>query len=427
MFKEFLSDPEAWEMFIEGIAGTGKTTDLKDEVQYCIDNNIVYAVCAFTHQACNILRSKLPTGSYITTLDAFLKLRPGVNESAKKHNHISISTQSGEPEPVEVLFIDEFSMVGQKRYLAIGQVQDPELTGTPQMKVVYLGDPIQLPPVGDIQAVKPTGPYYRKLTHVYRQAGDSKLKDTIKEIVAMARKEKPISPLLANEDFIRNIDIVKQFKQDKSKSKILLAYTNNTVEDLNEKVQKHFPEEKRRWSPTIREYLVPLKELSEPQEISMPFGEDLSLGTKYKVLEHLISISRKYKIKFILMDDQRVYAVIFGHGKYNQTVKDLRVRAAMSNSVINHDKPKEWAKDNASSKLAKDRKKAWRDFLTINDCVICLDYVWATTIHKSQGSTYENVYMDMQDLHLCAERDLSMYLRLAYVGISRASNKVYAN
>ena len=55
MFKEFMADENAWDMYIKGAAGTGKTTSLAAGVQYCIDNEIPYVCCSYTHKACGIL------------------------------------------------------------------------------------------------------------------------------------------------------------------------------------------------------------------------------------------------------------------------------------------------------------------------------------------------------------------------------------
>ena len=57
VFKKFLSDKEAGEMFITGVAGTGKTTSLKELLEYCNENRVEAIACAYTHKACNVLRN----------------------------------------------------------------------------------------------------------------------------------------------------------------------------------------------------------------------------------------------------------------------------------------------------------------------------------------------------------------------------------
>lgn len=44
MFKAFMKDEDALDMYVTGAAGTGKTTQCRKDVQYCIDNKIPYVV-----------------------------------------------------------------------------------------------------------------------------------------------------------------------------------------------------------------------------------------------------------------------------------------------------------------------------------------------------------------------------------------------
>lgn len=48
---------------------------------------------------------------------------------------------------------------------------------------------------------------------------------------------------------------------------------------------------------------------------------------------------------------------------------------------------------------------------------------YACTVHKSQGSTYDNVYIDLNDFKTI--RDLSQLAKLLYVAMSRAKHKIY--
>ena len=46
----------------------------------------------------------------------------------------------------------------------------------------------------------------------------------------------------------------------------------------------------------------------------------------------------------------------------------------------------------------------------------------ACTVHKSQGSTYQTVYIDLENLSTCAQSETGA--RLMYVAFSRASTRV---
>ena len=97
-----MADEDAPEMYITGIAGTGKTTSLDVLVRHCIANDISYNVMAYTHKACGVLRTKLVGNANISTLHSFLVKRPTINMEATKVRHLEGNTQMGDPDRVKV-------------------------------------------------------------------------------------------------------------------------------------------------------------------------------------------------------------------------------------------------------------------------------------------------------------------------------------
>lgn len=426
-FTEFMADEEAWDMFVTGPAGSGKTTQLNDQVQYCIDNDIEHMVCAFTHKACEILISKLPEKANVKTLHSWLKKRPGINTNATDIRQVDISTRSGSSSRPKVVFIDEYSMIGEKDGIDIAAEQDPDYEGTPSIKVVYLGDANQLPPVGDVPYVKPYGKYAIKLTKIYRQAGDSPLMDVLAKLVNMINGGEP-EPLGENSAFIRGQDLVSSYEHSKGDSRILV-YTNQRVEELNREIQgRELPEPTDiLFSPTTRREIVFNEFVESPESIETPFNGSLHLDSKYKTLEHLI----KSKTCAFADTSDGVLACVFGHYQYKLKYEELKAAAAKSNMDIEKAhrgyKASAWAKHNPKTKLARARAKAWRDFLSFDECVVCLDFNHAMTVHKSQGSTFESVLIDTEDLYKCAKTNYQLYLKLMYVAISRARTLVVTN
>lgn len=434
-FESFIADIDAWDMFIEGPAGTGKTTSLRELVQYCIDNNIPYTVCAYTHKACGILMSKLPLGARVQTLHSYLRKRPAINQDATKQEHVNINVRTGAIDEVpKVMFLDEYSMVGEKDYMDIREKQDPEYEGAPDLKVVYIGDPHQLPPVGDMQTVSADGDYIVRLTKIYRN--DNPLQTPLTKLIGMIEGGKPEPIDEVPGYFERGRDIVGLYERD-TEDRVILAYTNRRVQELNAMLEGYdLPEENNHegsilFSPTTNktytfERWVPLDEVTQ---ISIHYSDPLSLGSKYKTLEHLIHTELCDFIEVLDEENEpQVFAVVFGHYDYRQKLNDLTKAAADSNKAIEDQfkgyKAAGWARANPTHPLARARSKAWRDCLSFKDCVICLDWPYAMTVHKSQGSTYEHVYIDTDDLYIAATRDFSMYVKLMYVAISRASKKV---
>lgn len=430
-FRAFLEDETAWEMFITGQAGTGKTTMLHDLVLYSIAQNIPYIVCAFTHKACGVLKDKLPLNAEIETLHKYLKKWP--NTTATKRKYITISAKQGESERKTIMFLDEYSTVGEKDYLDIGNEQDPEYTGKPAMKVVYVGDSNQLPPLLDQTALYPNGEYNYKLTKVYRQAEDNPLINILTQLVSFMEGA-TLEPLIESSSMIRGVDIVKKYRKERDYSNsVLLAFTDKRVQEMNFGIKDKSKPRKGDsiYSPTLRHHYKFISVENTNSYIDRIFDGQLTFNSKYKTLEHLI---RMNCCKFMrVMDedgDEYIFAVVFGHYNYKLVLEALQEAAVFANKTIEAEttvKAKVWAVAHPRAPLARARAKAWRDYITFKDCVVCMDFPYAMTVHKSQGSTFDTVYVDTQDLGTCADNNYNLYLKLFYNAISRASNKVYTN
>ena len=424
MFAEFIRDPEAWDMFITGPAGTGKTyTVATDIIPRCAAAGIDVIVTAYTNKACGVIADKLPVGTKVQTLHSFLSKRPVINANAKHAEHITLNKVCGTGGCTQLLVVDEYGMVGEKDLLDLRALQDPNYSATPAFKVLWLGDPNQLPPVGDMQAVKPKGDYCMRLTKI-RRTDKEPLLDVLAKLVRYIEGSEEPAPIAGNSCFVRGVDIVAE------PADIILAYTNAKVQELNALKQgwsAPIPGDIVFCGTTHRQYEF-IEEVQRPTRIMRPYAGALELDSKYKTLEYLLQNPTYSYARLRDFEDDSVhtYAYLFGSSDYNIQTRLLKEAAAESNSAIGANAAA-WAKVNPTHKLARARAKAWRDFLTFDECVISLDFDHARTVHKSQGSTFDVVAIDMEDLYKSAQRDPKMYLRLLYVAISRAAKKVITN
>ncbi len=423
-FKAFLDDKQALEMYITGRAGTGKTTDVAGLVAYCLANEIECTVSAFTHKAVGILASKMPEGTNMRTLHSFLGKRPTINQGATKRHHIESSQKHGKTGETTILFIDEYSMVGEKDFM--------DIMAEEKLKVVWIGDPYQLPPVGDAQTVKPRGKYQVLLTEVKRRAKDNPLGQALEQLVSYIEGA-PIRPLIESSHFKRGCNLEESYNACDDPDRVILAYTNKNVQELNATIQGYTEPRcgDMLFSPTTQKPYEFVRWVEYPDCIQLPFGDPLLLGSKFKTLEHVIKMGVKFAE---LIDDEGdviVMAIEFGHYDFKVSTQIFKEDAAAANADVDEHAPgvniKKWCYDNKSSKLAKDRAKAWRNFLSYNECVVCIDFAHAMTVHKSQGSTYKTVFVDTNDLYKAAAFDPKMYLKLMYVALSRASLQVITN
>ena len=70
------------------------------------------------------------------------------------------------------------------------------------------------------------------------------------------------------------------------------------------------------------------------------------------------------------------------------------------------------------------RAKDWQTYYGIKESVPDLRGSWSSTVHKSQGSTYNNVFINLNNLKKAKYQDFNLFLRLLYVAVSRAKGKV---
>jgi len=439
MISKFLKQDQYLEAFLTGPAGSGKTTALHDIILELNSLNIYYKVVAYTHKAKDVLLQKLPKKTDISTLHSWLKKRPGINSKAKHLKALMTSNQRGKPEMLQLLIVDEFSFVGEKDYMSIGDLQDStlltsyfcELCGEvdveemtcvdcrgsvtelviPPLKVLYVGDLNQLSPVDGMAAVEPHEPFWEKLTTIYRSTSDISI--PLSKLVDMIEGNKPMAYLEPTDSFLRGQDIDELFKKD-DENKVMLAFTNEAVQRHNIAIQGLlYPERDSHKEPQPGDLInVPtlklklyLKQVNLQYEGSLQtINGIISMATKYSPLQYMNKL--KY-IKFYEFTNGMTVAGIFG------SYENKKIRGKLGNQLVN------------ANKGGKDSKKFYREYKTINDFVATMDFDHCMTIHKSQGSEYENVYVDSADLAKCIDKNERM--KLLYVAMSRSKNKIFLN
>jgi len=432
MITEFLEQNNELEAFITGPAGSGKTTHLKGVIDILNNRGTVYKVVAYTHKAKDILVNKLPPNTDISTLHSWLKKRPGINSKAKHIKALMTSNQKGKPEMIELLIVDEFSFVGEKDYISIGELQDElllesteckncgrsiaegdyECCDNPQhittsikpLKVLYVGDLNQLSPVDGPAAVIPREPFWEKLTTIHRTTSD--ISKPLAELVEMIELIRPMKYLEPTTNFLRKQDIDKLYKEDIEDDKIMLAFTNEAVQKHNIAIQGYSePKPGDIINVSTLKLKLTLKAvhfnyIGSLQTISGIISKD----TKYSPLQYMNKLGY---IKFYEFTNGMTIAGIFG--SYQNKV----IRSKLGKNLVN------------ANKGNKDSKKFYREYKTINDFVATMDFDNCMTIHKSQGSEYNNVYIDSADLSKCIDK--SEMMKLLYVAMSRSKNKIFLN
>ena len=151
--EKFLSS-DAQIFILKGYAGSGKTTLLKGLVSYLQEEKTQCQVMAPTGRAAKILRKKVGQGATIhRTIYAFDDVETD-DETYKYRYPVRINEAEG-----QVLIVDEASMVSnvenKQEFFQFGtDILLADLLTYSRVrgghnKIIFVGDPAQLPPVGD--------------------------------------------------------------------------------------------------------------------------------------------------------------------------------------------------------------------------------------------------------------------------------------
>lgn len=394
-FEVFLMDDDAGEFIISGKAGTGKTflikylADLADStalVMKMISGKRQFSMhmTATTHKAAYVLEQKLGAEFPTSTIHSLLGLIVSNDFSTGR-----VNLRRGKDAGIvrnAVIFIDEASMVNK-------QLLDAIRDYTMNCKLVFIGDAYQLNPVkenispvfGDLSKV-------HQLKEIHRQAqgnpiielGD-KFRGTIDgegwpEIVADGRNIIKLS----GEAFRGLISEKFRLDYNPDQSKII-AWSNKQVLAYNTHVRGLFTHEE---AFQENEYVITNKPLIDGRGMSIA-----ATDSRHKII----------CIEPAMHDDIEGYMVTLENDFEGFLPKDPTITMALM---------KHYAKN-----------KNWESYFYFKDKILDLRSTYSLTTHKSQGSTYEEVFIDLSDIG--RNTNWKETARLLYVAVTRASHRVY--
>ena len=359
------------EVYITGNPGTGKSYLIN-----LLSNNTSCAITATTNKAVSIY-------SYATTIYKYLglSLNTYTNKIYKTNRYPHNLKNS-------VVIIDEASMIDEKLYSYIKPLTKYNL-------FIYVGDKYQLPPVKSKFNIFDHVKNDYELTEVYRQNTDNSIittcndiKDSIDSNYKYQLKPSKNIIFLNKEDSINKLD---DLFTEEEENNICLAYTNKTVTDYN----NHIRENMRMFNaltnngatgkfPSVKEKVI-------VNDVVTMQGKPIVLSDTDFIIEDVRDMGSYYLINgsYIYHKDMKKYK-----RELNKLYKDYKEDRCTTQDIDNH-----------------------------RNNVIDIRPRYAQTTHKSQGSTYDNVFIDLNDINSC--KDTNLYNRMLYVALSRAKENVY--
>ena len=402
----FLFSPEK-EFVISGPGGTGKThlmSHLIDETMPRYHDTCKMMgiepqfsdvqMTATTNKAAEVLAQA--TNRPTSTIHSFLNLKVADDfETGQSRLTKTINWMVHEN---KILFIDECSMIDSPLYRMIHE-------GTHESKIVYVGDHCQLAPVMEPIAPiykVPTMPFYG-LTEQMRNAGQpalmalcNQLRDTVETGIF-----KPIQIVPGVIDLLDDQQMQEALAQtftQQTKDHRILAYSNNRVMQYNDHIRalRQLPAEYQTGEFLVNNSSMQLK------------------GGMLSVEEDIEIVRRSSDIEQVIIDPYEPNAVL--------EVRRCDIRTSIGEQFHNLPVPVNKAHHRNLTKYY-GRIKDWPKYFQLKNQYPDFRQRDAATVHKSQGSTYDSVFIDLANISSCHQPQV--VARMLYVAFSRARHRVF--
>lgn len=368
LLNEFL-DSDAHEFVLTGQAGTGKTYMLNA----ILGRLAIY--CATTNKAAAVLRTL--TGS-AETIHSLLGLSVGNDYNTGK----SFLRRNSKTPPIKgaIIVIDEASMIDKQLY---GVIQ--ELCS--ESKIIYVGDDAQLPPVqGSFSIFKldlPTAGLHQVMRSI-DQPDITELSTALRAAVFNGQNitvsaRPPAIHRLNQADALLTVQNIVQ--ADKWHNCVLLSFTNARATEAAGHIRA-----------------------AANKPIDLLPGDNVIVNSAFKTKSEWIPTDSLLNIQQVvpIENSNDLIMVYTDEGNFITFKDNSKLQRLIS-----------------ASAAAKD----WREHFRLKETYIDLRHAEALTIHKSQGSTFDTVFVDVGSLATC--RNPNDRRRLLYVACSRARNQLY--
>ena len=418
---EFLQDPNEDIFVLIGRGGTGKTT-IVEKVQYVLKGKRMIAA-APSHAAKKVLEARFNYKINAFTIAALLGMKLNTRTGKFEIDEYSRREKGIPIEDADVILIDECSMIDEYLLSQIRKYKDKTA------KVIFLGDNAQLPPIREDNSL-----FKDKDSPVF----DFKNRAILKERVRQG-EESPIVPL--TDIFANNIEkgnkgeriiknpLNKEYRKNNFNSELdsgivftnsytraianlardfmkpeakenptyvkAIVYTNKVREYINNKVRSIIFEEENLPQYIVGEQVIAFDTFTAPTGQPLVHNSDNFYITKIEKSVH----QQGYKTLLLTLKND---------------LFDITVPVIAAESI------KDFNADVAKLFGDKKRHRAHK----LKDSVANIQYGYAITSHKSQGSTFRNVYVfedDIMEVYGATDKTKNQSM---YVATSRPTNKL---
>ncbi len=428
---------------LKGWAGTGKTFCVSLLVRFVLEviqpNNKWYkiAVTGPTNKSVRVI--KKTTGIIndrvtFQTVHSLLGLKERITQDGKQE-FVNSGDFRPQIEITKLLIIDEVSMLDDDLFHKILNYRE-------KIKVICMGDPAQIPPVGRPDCI----PFRPELSEMYgiktielKTIMRQKMDNPIIEISTKIREElennrieidnstkvgksgEGVEFLNLNRSEVRdsfssilsNYFNSENFKKDPEFAKVI-AWRNKTVSTMNDLVRKIIYGDESKNSKILKgEKLIANNPIIDGTTIIFSTNDEFTVESfkiktdKVRIDEISENISY-YETLVSFIDDEEKNIVKCIDILHEDSQEDF-------NRIANALKQKAVEKNG--------KEKSWIKYYEFLRRYADVSYAYSITAHKSQGSTYVNAFVLEDDIDVnlnVVERN-----RIKYTAFTRSSNKLY--
>jgi exodeoxyribonuclease V len=411
---------------VEGAAGTGKTTAICLLVLVAHRMGLNVVVTAPTHKAVAVLREKIHALSpelelRFQTIHAMLKLKPQKSVPGQPETY----KQSGLPalRNVDLVITDECSMIGDNEWTYLHEAVAQ--FGVP---LVLSGDPHQLQPVGKKQRSQTfkAGTRY-VLKDVVRHDG------AILDLATNIRSYKfvhTIAPKVGESSVIEVFndrdEWIAEWLRTLERAQgdtILLCWQNKHRLAFNQIAHRHIHEGRSElYAPG--DAIITLAAYEKNGELVLANNQPMEIEAATFVPEYIPvgKLGHTFKTWVIETTDGDEFPVLDPSelDRINETVKGIA--KSIKKQLKDAEKGASSVHASLIARASTEAKRRWAtEFFPLRDAFASIDFPYAQTIHKSQGSTYREVFLYPDYIQSHFEK-----VNLQYVAVTRASRRLVA-
>lgn len=442
-FLKTNTDPTQYYV-IEGKAGTGKTTIAKEILKEFEDESIY--VAAVSHKAKGVIKNSFgedTRGKKFFSIASLLGMK-GINDNDTQTTKFQVGTKVPLLDnPPALLVIDEASMITED---VLKKIIDINSSLSRPFQMLFLGDIGQIQPIRDDQSE-----FYRthkdllnKKSDIFNSKHKSKLITRVRQGEANpilpyadyfwenSQKENP--ELNPTQHIVRNNQITDKgsllFSNSEAEvlNSVIRAVKNAVEKGLTNhvKIVTYHVNEKTELNQKIHEALF-------GKDSDYSKGDMLILNAPYDLPETrgVIENSAEIQIKDIDDTDVDEYGI---HTLYLETtgtaysvtgqeIKDCTIQVVSRQDIGKYNQKlaelASVAKRQTNRAL---KKQAWKEFWEYKGRYADVDFGYAITAHKSQGSTYDIVVVDEKDIMGTTATSNQEKSELIYTALTRPRN-----